>query len=111
MIDALKAAWQLVSSASWFRILAENWMKLIPFSLVFGLFGLVMTYANELHDGMATLTAYLGEGSWGGYYAKVNVLLPMTETLGMLAALGALKIAAMILRFTKSMITNVLVGS
>lgn len=101
----------MVASIGWVKTLLNNWYLMVPFSGVLGLFAGVITYADLIHTKVLALQGLLASSGWAGMFGKINVLLPLTEVLGIMAALLGLKLAAMLVRFIKVLIPNVFTGS
>lgn len=78
-----------------------------PFAVLLGLFDWLNTNYSTITTAIDALASSVQGTPSTTYLAQANRILPLSEALGMLAVLFALRVAAFIFRFVKSWIPTV----
>lgn len=107
MLEAASILWQILAKQSWFKLIVANLFLIMPLGTILGLFTLLITYADDIHTQVGIFASYVGSSTWGAYYAKINVIIPMTEALGIAGVLLTLKGLTTLARWVKSWIPTV----
>lgn len=103
--------WRIAFNSDWTKTFLKSFLVFTPFSAVLALFALIISNADVIHTKVVALQGLVATSGWAGMYGKINVLLPMTETLAIMAALLGLKVVCLLVRFVKVLIPNIFTGS